>query len=429
MKVFKFGGASLQNADAVRNVFQVLSLYSEEKLMIVISAMGKTTNALEELVHAFYFKEGNPEQILDRIKQYHLEILNQLFSDRTNPIYSEVHNLFVEIEWQLEDDPIGSFDFEYDQMVAMGEMLSTKIVSAYLNQAGLKCRWLDARDLIRTDNSYRKAKVDWEVTLKQVQNKLFPLLNEEGNKMLISQGFIASTSENYNTTLGREGSDFSAAIFAYTLNAEEVIIWKDVDGMYNADPKHYENTSKLNQISYLEAIELSYYGASIIHAKTIKPLQNKQIPLHLKSFLNPVRKGTLISEETDSDALIPSFIHKGNQILISIAATDFSFIAEENLSEIYALFSKHGTAINLMQNSAISFSVCIDHYAKNTENLIRELQLNYKLTYNENLTLITIRHYTDDVIDELISGRKLFLEQRTRNTARYVASSFVNAKN
>lgn len=413
----------MKDAAAVRNVAKVLSSFSEDQLLIVISAMGKTTNALEELVKAFYFKQGDVNLILERIKQFHFSIIKALFPDGKHAIYDDIHNVFIEIEWQLEDEPIGTFDFEYDQMVAVGELLSTKIVSAYLNQNGLKNKWLDARDLIRTDNTYRRAKVDWDTTLNQMQKKINPLVRENKFRLFISQGFIASTSENYNSTLGREGSDFTAAIFAYALDAKEVIIWKDVDGMFNADPKYYKNTTKLNQISYLEAIELSYYGASIIHAKTVKPLQNKQIPLYLKSFIHPEHKGTLISDSTLADSLIPSFIHKENQILISVAALDFSFIAEENLSEIYALFSQFGVQINVMQNSAISFSVCVDQDFQAVDELIKALQSQYKVSYNKNLTLITIRHYTEEVIDDLISGKKLFLEQRSRNTARYVIAN------
>ena len=323
MKIFKFGGASVNDAEAIKNVVNIIQNYKDEEVVIVVSAMGKSTNALEVLLNDFYKGEGDVIGKLEAIKKFHFSILEKLFPTEDHPVYEEVHNLFVEIEWQLEDPPVGTFDFEYDQMVAMGELLSSKIVAAYLNYCDQSSRWLDARDVIRTDNSYRKALVNWEVTQQLIDRKIKPIYANSETKRIVTQGFIAATSENFNTTLGREGSDFTAAIFAYCLDAEEVVIWKDVEGMLNADPKSYKNTVKLNEISYLEAVELAYFGASVIHPKTIKPLQNKGIPLKIKSFLNPLNKGTLISNNTASDSLIPSFIHKENQVLISIAAIDF----------------------------------------------------------------------------------------------------------
>lgn len=420
MRVFKFGGASVKNAEAVKNIGDIISSNKNEKLVIVISAMGKTTNALEGIVNAFYHKTGEAESLFKELKEFHFAILKELFPSDKHPIYQELHNTFVEIEWQLEDEPVGTFDFEYDQMVGIGEMLSTKIVSAYLNEINCTNKWVDVRSLIRTDNTYRNAKVDWQVTEEQIIEEITEALKPEDCNIAITQGFVGSTSENFTSTLGREGSDFTAAILANCLNTTDVTIWKDVEGMLNADPKYFEKTIKLNNISYLEAVELAYFGASVIHPKTIKPLQNKKIPLKVKSFLNPNHKGTLIDENISSDSLIPSYIHKPNQRLISIAARDYAFIAEDNMSEIYACFSRHGVAINIMQNSAISFSVCVDDDMQRVENLIDALQVDYKVTYNQNLQLLTVRHYNEEILEELIGSKKIFLEQKSRSTARFV---------
>lgn len=420
MKVFKFGGASVKDSSAVKNIAEIIKTCQQDSLVIVISAMGKTTNALEKIVYAFYHKTGEAEQLFESLKKFHFDILDELFPSKNHSIYEELHNAFVEIEWQLEDEPVGTYAFEYDQMVGIGEMLSTKIVSAYLNEVGCKNQWVDVRSLIRTDNTYRNAKVDWKISREQIGHYLGRFFSEEENGIAITQGFVGSTSENFSTTLGREGSDFTAAILANCLDAEEVTIWKDVEGMLNADPKYFKKTVKLNNISYREAVELAYFGASVIHPKTVKPLQNKKIPLHVKSFVNPNNKGSLIDENTSSDSLIPSYIHKSDQILISIAARDYSFIAEDNLSSIYAIFSNHGVAINIMQNSAISFSVCADDESPKIENLIEELQSNYKVTYNKGLELLTVRHYTEDIIEELLGDKAILLEQKSRSTARFV---------
>ena len=416
MKVFKFGGASVKDAAAVKNVAKIISSFKGEKLVVIVSAMGKTTNAFETLLESFYFKKDDLKERLEFIKSYHFNIVEELFEAKDHFIYNELHNTFVEAEWQLEDEPIGTFDFEYDQLVSLGELLSTKIVSAYLNKVGLQNEWLDARDLIRTDNTYRKAQIDWNITNEMILNRV----NNSSSEMLVSQGFIGSTSENFTTTLGREGSDFSAAIFANALLADEVIIWKDVEGMLNADPKFYNKTIKLNSVSYKEAVELAYYGASVIHPKTIKPLQNKNIPLRVKSFINPDNRGSLINQNTDSDSLVPSYIHKENQILISISSKDYSFITERKLSEVFKLFADNNLSVNMMQNSAISFSICLDFDKVKIEQLIIELKEQYKVTYNQNATLITIRHYADDTIEELIANHEVLLEQKTRSTARFV---------
>lgn len=419
MIVYKFGGASVKNAEAVKNVASIINNREDSPMVVVISAMGKTTNALESLLDSFFNKKNDVTVKLDQIKKFHFEIAEELFK-KNHPVFQELHNVFVELEWQLEDDPIGTYDFEYDQMVGIGEQLSTKLVSAYLTQEGVPNKWLDARSLIRTDNNYREAAVDWQVTNEQVKELIVNPLNV--SDIFITQGFVGSTSENFSSTLGREGSDFSAAIIAACTNAKEVVIWKDVDGMLNADPKYFEKTVKLNNISYREAIELAYFGASVIHPKTIKPLQNKEIPLRVKSFINPDNKGTIINSDFTSDTLISSYIHKPSQRLISISDKDFSFITEGNLSEIYACFSKHGIVISLMQNSAISFSVCVDESVK-LESLIGELKNDFKVVYNKGLTLLTIRHYNDDLIHQLVGKKEILLEQKSRSTVRLVLGS------
>lgn len=414
MKVFKFGGASVKDAKAVKNVAGVLKLFPSDNLCVVVSAMGKTTNALEGVLNAFVNGENTVEKI-EQLRQFHYQIMDELFTDKNNKVYDEVNNLFVELEWVIEDNPNENYDYDYDQIVSIGELLSTKIVSYYLQSIGLENNWLDARDLLRTDNTYRDAKIDWEVSQEWVNQKV-----DKTAKINITQGFIGVTSENFTTTLGREGSDYSAAILAYFLNAESVTIWKDVPGMLNADPKWFDDTQKLEHISYREAIELAYYGATIIHPKTIKPLQNKQIKLFVKSFLAPNETGTVINSETNSDSLIPSFIFKVNQILISISAKDFSFIVEENLSHIYSLFADHQVKINMMQNSAINFSVCVDNYERRVAPLLEKLKKEYKVLYNDGLELVTIRHYDDKTLKRVLVNKTVLLEQKTRNTARFV---------
>lgn len=418
MKVFKFGGASVKNSEAVKNVESVIKLFKDD-LVVVISAMGKTTNGLEKVVQSYLNNDGKTQEFLQEIKDFHFNILNNLFENKNHPIFTEIHNTFVEIEWEIEDEAVREYDYVYDQIVSVGEMLSTKIVSAYLNEKGTKNTWLDVRNVIQTDNNYRNAKVDW-LTTEQFAKKEIQTKIDLGQKVIITQGFIGSSSELFTTTIGREGSDFSAGILAYCLNAESVTIWKDVPGMLNADPKWFDETEKLNNISYHEAVELAYYGASVIHPKTIKPLHNKNIPLYVKSFVNPQEEGTVIDENSTEDSLIPSFIFKMNQVLISISAKDYSFILEDNLSHIFGLFSEKGIKINLMQNSAISFSVCVDYDQQKTQPLIDDLSKDYKILYNENLELVTIRHYDDETIDRVTANKKIIVEQKSRNTARFV---------
>lgn len=429
MKVFKFGGASVKNAAAVRNVASVLNLFKNEKIVVVVSAMDKTTNALEQVVKKYFYKGGDAVSELEKVKNFHQKIMEELFPAKNHPIYSDINNSFVEIEWLLEDSPPeklssgqSGFDFVYDQVVSIGEFVSSKILSAYLNDSGSKNQWLDARDVIKTDNTYRDAKVDWEQSEVSANFFSFPSVNDKPEKgsLVVTQGFLGVTSENYTTTLGREGSDYSAAILANLFNAESVTIWKDVPGFLNADPKWFENTMKLRNISYHEAIELSYYGATIIHPKTIQPLRSKNIPLYVNSFLYPKEEGTIINENTASDSLVPSFIFKMNQVLISILPKDYSFIVEENLSDIFACFAKKRVKINLMQNSAISFSVCVDFDDKKVPALIGELKKSYKVLYNDGLELVTIRHYDSSTLERVTLGKQILVEQKSRQTARMV---------
>lgn len=419
MKVFKFGGASVKDANAVKNVGKIIELYNDD-LVIVVSAMGKTTNELERVVNSYLNKDGKAQENLQVVKDFHSAILVDLFNNKDHPIFNEIHNVFVEIEWEIEEDPTREYDYIYDQIVSVGEILSTKIVSTYLNDVEIKNTWQDARDIIQTGNTHRHAKIDWELTEKLIQKDIFSQLKKENQSIVITQGFIGSSSELFTTTLGREGSDFSAGILAYCLNAESVTIWKDVPGMLNADPKWFDDTIKLNNISYHEAVELAYYGASVIHPKTIKPLHNKSIPLYIKSFVSPKNEGTVINENTQDDSLIPSFIFKMNQVLISISATDYSFVMEDSLSHIFGLFSNYGISINLMQNSAISFSVCVDFDTQKTMQLIDRLKENYKVLYNDNLELVTIRHYDQQTIDRVTEGKEILVEQKSRQTARFV---------
>ncbi|PCJ24310.1 MAG: aspartate kinase [Flavobacteriales bacterium] len=424
MKVFKFGGASVKDANAVRNVGEIIKLYKDDRayrqagLVVVVSAMGKTTNSLEKVVESYLSKDGKVQENLQTVKDFHTEILSDLFENKNHPIFTEIHNTFVEIEWEIENEASREYDYIYDQIVSIGEILSTKVVSAYLNNGNINNEWLDVRSVIQTNNTHRNAKVDWELTKKLAQKEI--KFSSKEQSIIITQGFIASSSELFTTTLGREGSDFSASILAYCLNAESVTIWKDVPGMLNADPKWFGDTEKLDNISYHEAVELAYYGASVIHPKTIKPLHNKKIPFYIKSFLSPKDEGTLINENTAGDSLIPSFIFKMNQVLISIAAKDYSFIMEDNLSHIFGVFSKHGVRINLMQNSAISFSVCVDFDVQKTMQLIDALKEEYKVLYNENLELVTIRHYDQQTIDRVTINKDILVEQKSRQTARFV---------
>lgn len=416
MEVFKFGGASVKNAEAIRNICPIISEYKKNNLLVVISAMGQVTNMLEGLYEAYINQDGNAHSLLDQIKDFHFAILGDLFKDPSHPIYNDLANTFVEIEWLLEEEPEDAHDYIYDQIVSIGEVLSTKIVSAWLNASGCPNTWVDARNYMKTDNNYREGGVDWQKTEEEVQKHLVPLLERT---IVVTQGFIGSTSENFTTTLGRDGSDYSAAIFSSCLNAEKLTIWKDVAGVLNADPKWFDQTELIAQMSYHDAIELTYYGANVIHPKTIKPLQNKNIPLYVRSFLSPDGAGTAIT--TFNNPLpVPTFIFKVNQLLISIFPKDFSFIIEENLSDIFSIFHKHKVKVNTMLNSAISFSVSVDHNEKKTAELLKELMEKYKVKYNTGVELVTIRYYNQDTIDRVTVNKSILLEVKSRHTCQIV---------
>jgi len=423
MRVFKFGGASVKDADAVRNVGKVMERYPNQEIVVVVSAMGKTTNALEKITREYISGEGDLATSVQEFKDYHHSILVDLFPDQGHEVYNEVNNVMVELEWIIEDEPIKAYDFEYDQIVSLGEMISTKIVSAWLIESGIENIWVDVRDLIKTDNTYREAIVDWGATASAITEKLNPIIKGDGSSVVVTQGFVGVTSENYNTTLGREGSDYTASILGSVLGAEDVTIWKDVPGVLNADPKWFENTEKLEAISYHDAIELAFFGATVIHPKTLKPLQNNAIPLHVKSFFDPEKEGTLITgvkKLPKELKVVPSFIFKVDQVLISILPRDYSFIVEENLSDIFKVFAQGAVKINLMQHAALSFSVCVDEDGGKIPDLVKALQRDYKVLYNEGVELVTIRDYDQVTIDRVISGKKIYVEQKSRHTARYV---------
>ena len=416
MLVFKFGGASVKDAAGIINLSRIVKKFEGQQLLIVVSAMGKTTNALERLTKAFVDGSGEMHTVFDEIKNYHYDIIKELF-EPSHPVYNEVANTFVEIDWTMEDEPHDNYDFVYDQIVSIGELVSTRIVAAYLNQSGIKTQWVDARSYVHTDNNYREGNVDWTKTKASIQNDI-PKLLEKG--VVLTQGFLGGTSENFTTTLGREGSDYTASIFASCLQAESVTTWKDVPGILNADPKFFNDTVKFDLLSYSEAIEMTFYGASVIHPKTIKPLQNANIPLLVKSFNDPDAPGTRIQGTENPVFEKPVIILKQNQLLLSISAKDYSFISEDHLSEIFGLFAQHQVKINIMQTSALSFSVCFDLKPERFEKLLAGLSPNFKVKYNDGITLITVRHYKLGNLRELVTDKTVLLEQVSRNTAQMV---------
>lgn len=419
MKIFKFGGASVKDAAAVRNVAEIVSLFDGQKITIVVSAMGKTTNKLEEVVTALAQKDRKIfTALVDDLVLFHETILGELFHERHFAVFSEMEAVFEKLRLRFDQPFSDNYSFEYDQIVSIGEVLSSVILAAFLREKGFPAVWADARKLIRTDHLYQEGNVDWNKTESLIQERFLPLFSDVN--IQVTQGFIGHTPEGFTTTLGREGSDYTAGIFAYCSNAESVTIWKDVPGMLNADPKYFENTVKLDQISFKEAIELSYYGASVIHPKTIKPLQNKGIPLYVKSFLDPTAPGTIIQQNAEKDALIPSFIFKNDQVLFSFTTTNFSFIVEENLSDIFNRLSKINAKINLMQNSALDFSILMDRSKIYIDQILELFKDTYSVKFNEGLTLITIRHYDQATIDRVTENKEIILEQKTRQTARIV---------
>jgi aspartate kinase len=419
VKVFKFGGASVRDAAGIRNVAEILQGYREESIVIIVSAMGKTTDRLEQLAAAH--AAGQTDQawkLLAEVRQGHDQVMGELFGGH-GQVYEEVNDTFVAIEWVLEDPPHPNFDFLYDQIVSIGEVVSSRILAAYLNRVGLPTRWLDARDIIRTDDIYREGWVQWEETQEHAESAVPPLLDAGG--FVLTQGFIGSTSENFTTTLGREGSDYTAAIFSYCLDADSMTIWKDVPGVLTGDPRIFDHVTKLDRLSYREAIEMTYYGAKVIHPKTIKPLQNKSIPLFVKSFKDPTGDGTYIGPDID-DLYPPMVAVERNQALLNISTRDFSFVAEHHMSYLFNKIAEFRLQVNLMQNTAISFAICVNDVDDKVFRFARSIERDFKVMIdNEGLELITVRHYTQPVLDMLRQGKVILVEERTRNTVQMVA--------
>jgi len=414
MQIFKFGGASVKDAAGVRNVAKILEKVGYAHSLIVISAMGKTTNALEVVVNNYFKAPAQLPESLQTIKDFHYQIIRELFSDENHPVYWKVDGLFAELSSFLERNKSPKHSFVYDQVIGFGELLSTTIISQYLNDNGIKNNWIDVRNLIKTDSNYRDAGIDWEETQTNISNNI--------NKSLlnITQGFLGSDANFFTTTLGREGSDYTAAIFAYCLNAKSVTIWKDVPGVLNADPRYFQHTQLLHKIPYQEAIELAFYGASVIHPKTLQPLQQKEIPLYVRSFVNPTEEGSAVCNVASLEPKVPCFILKKDQILLSLSSRDFSFIMEEGISYIFKSLHKAQMKVSVIQNSAISFSVCVENKFDTLPELLEKLEERFKVSVTEGVTLYTIRHATEAAINEVAAGKNVLLKQVSSDTVQMI---------
>ena len=415
MLVFKFGGASVKNAEAVRNIVGILKEY-KGNILVVISAMGKSTNKLELIIENYVNRnrEGLKKEVAE-LKKYHLEIIDDLFDDKNYPVYEDMHSIFKELDRVVDKEPSLSYDHDYDQIICFGELLSTKIITHFLQSQKIHAEWKDVRFSIKTNNVYREARVNWEVTRELVTEHF----KFSKNQILVTQGFLGSTIDNITTTLGREGSDYTGAVLAHVLKAKKLVIWKDVPGVLNADPKWFDETELLRELSYLDAIELAYYGASVIHPKTIKPLQNKNINLHVKSFKDPKAEGTIISNVV-YEKLVPSFIFKIDQVLIRISPKDFSFIAEDNLQTIFGILSENRVKINLMQNSALKFLLCINNDKRKLPKIIDLLESDFKVSYETGLELITIRYFDESTIERVMINKELILEHRDKKNIQLI---------
>ncbi|MDA9878984.1 aspartate kinase [Flavobacteriaceae bacterium] len=420
MKIFKFGGASVKDAAGVRNLIHVLETVGYKETLVVVSAMGKTTNALEKIIDEYFINKTQIPSGIIELKEYHLQIVKELFEENQTLVSERIHFYFDELQLFLKNNKAPNYSFVYDQVVSYGELLSTTIIQHYFLEKGWDSFWLDARNCIKTDDYYRAANLNWEETQSQIKNET------KGHNLIITQGFIGSNSNNFTTTLGREGSDYSAAIFAYALNADSVTIWKDVPGVLNGDPRVFQNTELLNQISYREAIELAFYGASVIHPKTLQPLQRKEIPLFVKSFENPEGLGTSVSKGKKIEPLIPCYILKKDQVLLRLSSIDFSFIVEENISYIFGLLHEYQMPVELIQNSAISFSVCINNKYKRLEELVLVLRSRFNVEVNEHVDLFTVRHFNEKAVQSIRKyNRQILLEQRTEETAQFVLEAVI----
>ena len=414
MQIFKFGGASVKDAAGVRNVAKILEKVGYAHSLIVISAMGKTTNALEVVVNNYFKAPAQLPESLQTIKDFHYQIIRELFSDENHPVYWKVDGLFAELSSFLERNKSPKHSFVYDQVIGFGELLSTTIISQYLNDNGIKNNWIDVRNLIKTDSNYRDAGINWEETQTNISNNI--------NKSLlnITQGFLGSDANSFTTTLGGEGSDYTAAIFAYCLNAKSVTIWKDVPGVLNADPRYFQHTQLLRKIPYQEAIELAFYGASVIHPKTLQPLQQKEIPLYVRSFVNPTEEGSAVCNVASLEPKVPCFILKKDQILLSLSSRDFSFIMEEGISYIFKSLHKAQMKVSVIQNSAISFSVCVENKFDTLPELLEKLEERFKVSVTEGVTLYTIRHATEAAINEVAAGKNVLLKQVSSDTVQMI---------
>lgn len=417
MRIFKFGGASVKDANGVRNVYDVLQKVGFDDVLLVVSAMGKTTNGLEVVVKRYFEKSPDLSHAIREIKEYHHAIMLDLFEDENNMVFNAVNKHFSDIDSFFNVNKSPNYNYVYDQIVSMGEILSTTILSHYFSFKGIENNWVDVRNLIKTDTTYRDAVVDW----KETETLISTSINQ--NILNITQGFLGSDPNYFTTTLGREGSDYTAAIFAYCLNAESVTIWKDVPGVLNADPRYFEDTTLLNQISYREAIELAFYGASVIHPKTLQPLQNKEIPLYVKSFINPLLAGTSVSKGADLEPATSCFIVKKEQKLISLSSKDFSFIMEDNISEIFGHLSQFKIKVSLIQNTAISFTICVEDKFEKTAELTAILNEKFNVEVTENVSLYTIRHFSDQAIAKVEAGKKVLVKQLATETVQIVTEA------
>lgn len=417
MKVYKFGGASVKDAEGVRNLKRVLDYSGEGQLLVVVSAMGKMTNHLEEVVKAYLDDHESLEELLRSFESFHYTILDELFQNSSHPVYGSVRGWINRLRNFLDSNRSRKHAFVYDQVVGYGELVSTTIVSAYLQGDGIKNKWLDVRSCIKTDANFRDAHVNWAESQKRISEAVDP------QTITITQGFLGSDFENnFTTTLGREGSDYTAAIFAYCLNAESVTIWKDVPGVLNADPRHFDKTTLLHHISYEEAIELAFYGASVIHPKTLQPLQRKEIPLRVKSFVNPDAAGTQVGKGVLLDPMTSCFILKQNQVLISLSSLDFSFMMEDNIADVFKWLHQYKMKVELIQNSAISFSVCVDNKFNRLDGLLNKLRERFRVEWNEGVTLYTIRHANPGEIQLLTKNKKVLLKQESQDTVQVVVA-------
>ncbi|MFZ1705610.1 MAG: aspartate kinase [Saprospiraceae bacterium] len=419
IKVFKFGGASIKDVTCFRNIGDILRLFENKTLVIVVSALGKTTNALEEVVITWFNHREGSKKLLQGIREDHQNIARELCKNNKE-LLNEINDLMVEIEWIIEEKPQENYDYYYDQIVSIGELLSSKIMAYYLKEKNIPLEWVDARDLILTDNTYRDARVVWNQTQKNTTQKIKPIL--EKGKMVVTQGFIGCSSENFTTTLGREGSDYSAAILSYCLDAQSMHIWKDVPGVLSADPRLFEDVIKLPRLSYKEAIEMTYYGAKVIHPKTIKPLQNKNIPLYVRPFDDPKSEGTIISDILEL-TYPPVIVIEPNQCLIHISSNDFSFVAEHHLSNIFNLLDKHRIKVHMMRNTAISFTICTNFLPEKIKMFEEALGEDFRVIMDDDLELITIRHYNEKTLHDMKFDRLVLLEERLRNTIQLVVKN------